>query len=96
MSGKKDRHPTGETRCSICKRLLNQEYDPTTLDCGGDCELCMAEAGDPECIAGVLKAVRERGIRGYTEENCPGHVAAPHDKKVCGRCGVHIDELRPD
>lgn len=33
---------------------------------------------------------------GYTEETCPGHVASKGDPKVCGRCGVHIDSLRPD
>lgn len=32
----------------------------------------------------------------YAEEDCPGHVASEHDPKVCGRCGVHIDSLRPD
>lgn len=31
----------------------------------------------------------------YTEETCPGHVASQADPKVCGRCGVHIDSLRP-
>ncbi|MGJ5163208.1 hypothetical protein [Bradyrhizobium sp. HKCCYLR1051] len=29
------------------------------------------------------------------ENACPGHVASPADPKVCGRCGVHIDSLRP-
>lgn len=29
-------------------------------------------------------------------DDCPGHVAAAHDTKICGRCGIHIDELRPD
>lgn len=32
----------------------------------------------------------------YGEEECPGHVASAHDPKVCGRCGVHVDSLRPD
>lgn len=32
----------------------------------------------------------------FTEETCPGHVASERDPKVCGRCGVHIDSLRPD
>lgn len=31
-----------------------------------------------------------------SEENCPGHVAAEHDPKVCGRCGVHVDSFLPD
>ena len=29
------------------------------------------------------------------ENDCPGHVASADDKKICGRCGVHIDSLRP-
>jgi hypothetical protein len=30
------------------------------------------------------------------EEECPGHVASIMDPKVCGRCGTHVDSLRPD
>src|SRR5690554_368607 len=30
------------------------------------------------------------------EADCPGHVASAHDPKICGRCGVSVDELRPD
>jgi hypothetical protein len=32
----------------------------------------------------------------YGQEECPGHVASESDPKVCGRCGIHIDELRPE
>jgi hypothetical protein len=32
----------------------------------------------------------------YAEESCPGHVASERDAKICGRCGIHIDSLRPD
>lgn len=31
----------------------------------------------------------------HSEETCPGHVASAGSSKVCGRCGVHIDSLRP-
>ena len=31
----------------------------------------------------------------FAEEACPGHVASAHDGKICRRCGVHIDSLRP-
>lgn len=31
----------------------------------------------------------------FSEEDCPNHVASPDDSKVCGRCGIHIDSLRP-
>jgi hypothetical protein len=30
----------------------------------------------------------------YTEEACPGHVGST-DLKICARCGIHIDSLRP-
>lgn len=39
--------------CNICRRALNRDGDPLSRDCGGDCLACMAEAGDPECIASV-------------------------------------------
>lgn len=29
------------------------------------------------------------------QDVCSGHVASTADPKVCGRCGIHIDELRP-
>jgi hypothetical protein len=32
----------------------------------------------------------------FDEQSCPGHVASKGDAKICGRCGVHIDSLRPD
>lgn len=41
-----------------------------------------------------LRAARKRVARG--QDACPGHVASPADRKVCRRCGIHIDELRPD
>lgn len=31
---------------------------------------------------------------GYTEDNCPGHVASAHNSKYCGRCGIHVESLR--
>lgn len=33
--------------------------------------------------------------RRETEGGCIGHVASAADPKVCERCGIHIDELRP-
>lgn len=39
--------------CNICGRRLNNPADPFSEDCGGDCLLCMAEAGDPECQKAV-------------------------------------------
>lgn len=31
----------------------------------------------------------------FTEEDCPGHIASAGNPKICGRCGIHIDSLRP-
>ena len=45
-------------KCSICKGLLNTT-DPLTRDCGVDCLLCMAEAGDPDCMAAVVEVARK-------------------------------------
>lgn len=36
------------------------------------------------------------GVARVAEEDCPGHVASDVDAKICARCGVHIDSLRPD
>lgn len=42
----------------------------------------------------VVQNFRER-YDGGDEENCTGHVASNGNAKICGRCGVHIDSLRP-
>jgi len=40
--------------CAICGRLLGDPRDPVrSLNCGGDCLRCVAEAGDPECLAAM-------------------------------------------
>jgi hypothetical protein len=44
--------------CLICKRLLNNPNDPLSMDCGGDCLQCMADAGDPDCIRHVEELKR--------------------------------------
>lgn len=44
--------------CGLCKRQLDRLGDPVSLDCGGDCLLCMADAGDPDCTKAVAKIVR--------------------------------------
>ena len=28
-------------KCELCKRLLDNEEDPLSIDCGGDCIACM-------------------------------------------------------
>src|SRR5690348_7341085 len=39
--------------CAICK----QEMEPKD-DCGGDCVVCLAEAGDPDCIAAMYPRIK--------------------------------------
>lgn len=41
--------------CRICGRELNVDSDPLSVDCGGDCVKCMAEAGDPDCVEHVRR-----------------------------------------
>lgn len=43
-------------QCNSCKRPLDQPDDPRSLDCGGDCRQCMADAGDPDCIESLRGA----------------------------------------
>ena len=38
------------TNCQICDRKLDNKLDPVSTDCGGDCMLCMADAGDPDIL----------------------------------------------
>ncbi len=40
----------GGRLCGICKTPMDQPDKPATLNCGGDCRRCMADAGDPDCI----------------------------------------------
>jgi len=44
----------------------------------------------------ILAEIERLDRNGYdAEQSCPGHVASSRDPKVCGRCGIHIDSLRP-
>jgi hypothetical protein len=38
------------SNCQTCSRELDNDNDPVSKDCGGDCRLCMADAGDPDCL----------------------------------------------
>jgi hypothetical protein len=42
-------------RCNTCKRELDNPADPRSMDCGGDCLQCMADAGDPDCVEEIRK-----------------------------------------
>lgn len=57
--------PTAET-CGICGRSLLHHADPRAaaeperVDCGGDCQQCMADAGDPYAIRALARSL-DRG-----------------------------------
>ncbi len=40
-------------------------------------------------------AALAKSVAAAADDDCPGHVASASDPKVCARCGIHIDELRP-
>lgn len=52
--------------CQICGRNLDQENDPLSIDCGGDCWGCIgpieAEAGDVKALEQV-RAEFAQGLR---------------------------------
>ncbi|MEZ5646025.1 MAG: hypothetical protein R3E99_12825 [Burkholderiaceae bacterium] len=50
--------------CSICGRLLDQDDDPLSRDCGGDCWGCIGEIeADMEDEESLAK-VRDEAARG--------------------------------
>ncbi len=51
--------------CKICKRPMSQVGDPSSADCGGDCQRCMAESGDTGCIVAEIIGQVERLFAGY-------------------------------
>lgn len=58
------------------------------------------DADEVKFWVGVVDAVNRTHVGEscfpYAEEVCPGHVASVAEAKVCGRCGIHVDGLRPD
>lgn len=65
--------------CGICGRGLDQEHDPLSLDCGGDCWGCIgkieAEMGDALALAKVreefAKGLRPSWTEPSPETHCP-------------------------
>lgn len=49
----------GGRHCKTCGAHLDVCHDPFSMDCGGDCLLCMADAGDPDCLKSVLDWCRD-------------------------------------
>ena len=56
-------------KCNICGCQLDQKDDRITLNCGGTCLRCMAQAGDPDCIKLMLSYILSR-------------VAGPHNNLI--------------
>lgn len=88
-------HPT------VTKRAYEQEAD-IVLRATRFAEAVIAN-GCPEIEAHLstkqvlkLKAQIERDYLVSLQAWCEGHIATPGNAKVCKRCGIHIDELRPD
>jgi hypothetical protein len=59
------------------------------IDQFGGCEVV------DHAVASGMRAVRRDFIewlaRELSEDDCPGHVAAGHNPKICGRCGTHVE-----
>lgn len=68
--------PAPGLRCGICSRSLDNPDDPLSRDCGGDCLMCMAECGDPDCRS-VIGAITSR----------PCNWTGP-DPEECDTCGA--------
>ena len=47
--------PNHTARCGTCLRELNNVKDPRSVDCGGHCLQCIADAGDPDCVEEIRK-----------------------------------------
>lgn len=74
-----DAGPAPTPRCETCDKLLNQPDDPLSKDCGGDCLRCMAEAGDPECVA-TMEVILRRHDKIDT-------AVAEIEQRACRVCG---------
>ncbi len=46
--------------CQLWGRPLDNVDDPRSTSCGGDCLRCMADCGDPDCIA-AIEALKRAG-----------------------------------
>lgn len=53
----------GKPCCTLCETPLDQPGRPWTRSCGGDCLACMAEVGDPDCVAAMPAVVPEDLVR---------------------------------
>jgi len=59
-------------RCLICGKLMDVKGRPLSRDFGGDCVLCMARAGDPDCVRSVIAIAFRRNKRTWYFSNLAG------------------------
>jgi hypothetical protein len=67
------------------QRIIDEEPHPALFE---------RTAEGREAFIQRLKNIARAGLGLY--EACLGHVASEGDPNVCGRCGVHVNELRPE
>ena len=65
--------------CGICGGPLDVEGMPCTLNCGGDCELCMAEFGDPDCARSLQRPPTQAEEEFMLSWGVPVYGPAPRD-----------------
>lgn len=64
-------------------------------------EICKLQKLDPEKHTWPFWTPQANTLRWFVAirgkfDLCDGHVASETDKKICARCGTHIDSLRPE
>ncbi len=66
--------------CTICKRLLDNEDYPLSIDCGGDCIHCMLSAeqqiGDELTIISLCSGIIDKCITILNQEEVDRRVEA--------------------
>ena len=46
--------------CLICGVIMSDDPGSLNHDCGGDCLMCMADAGDMDCLISAFNIMREQ------------------------------------
>jgi hypothetical protein len=89
--------PVLDRHCTICGAHLDIQSDPFSVDCGGDCLLCMAEAGDPDCLASVFEWCRNT-FRKTPLQEAVTPIARMHISELSEECIARmrktLEELR--
>lgn len=73
--------------------VIEAEPLPVPSQLGQVCRRCGCSEHDA-CFPACDWA-EENLCTACAQDACSGHVASADNPKVCGRCGIHIDELRP-